>query len=223
MNKFAFAFLAPVMILASPASATITIAFQNAAVNGGAVTTVATDSGSGLASFTGAYGSFTTLVSAFGSPLLPQPILQTNGISVSSTIAGMLTVYVTQQNLTASTAGLTSSFTSNSFTGSAQSVVESTYYSASNELFGGTQLASALFTGIGTVVSTDALVGLSGPYSQTAKYVIAVGDGTASVNNTINLSAPAAVPEPATWAMMIVGFGAVGSTMRRRRTSVRFA
>jgi hypothetical protein len=26
------------------------------------------------------------------------------------------------------------------------------------------------------------------------------------------------VPEPATWAMMILGFGAVGSTIRRRRT-----
>lgn len=35
-----------------------------------------------------------------------------------------------------------------------------------------------------------------------------------------------AVPEPATWAMMIVGFGSVGGAMRRRssvKTSVRFA
>ena len=31
-----------------------------------------------------------------------------------------------------------------------------------------------------------------------------------------------AVPEPATWAMMIVGFGAVGASMRRRKTSVKF-
>ena len=30
-----------------------------------------------------------------------------------------------------------------------------------------------------------------------------------------------AVPEPATWAMMIVGFGAVGYSLRRRRTEMR--
>lgn len=34
---------------------------------------------------------------------------------------------------------------------------------------------------------------------------------------------PAAVPEPATWAMMIMGFGLVGGAMRRRTTRVRFA
>ena len=31
------------------------------------------------------------------------------------------------------------------------------------------------------------------------------------------------VPEPASWAMMLGGFGLVGSAMRRRRTSVSFA
>lgn len=34
----------------------------------------------------------------------------------------------------------------------------------------------------------------------------------------------AAVPEPATWAMLIVGFGLIGGVMRRgRQTNVRFA
>ncbi|WEK44155.1 MAG: PEPxxWA-CTERM sorting domain-containing protein [Candidatus Sphingomonas colombiensis] len=32
-----------------------------------------------------------------------------------------------------------------------------------------------------------------------------------------------AVPEPATWALMILGFGAIGGAMRRRRTSVAYA
>ena len=29
-----------------------------------------------------------------------------------------------------------------------------------------------------------------------------------------------AVPEPATWAMMLLGFGALGATLRRRRAAV---
>jgi hypothetical protein len=32
-----------------------------------------------------------------------------------------------------------------------------------------------------------------------------------------------AVPEPATWALLIAGFALVGVTMRRRRTTVSFA
>ncbi|MBJ6121825.1 PEPxxWA-CTERM sorting domain-containing protein [Sphingomonas sp. BT553] len=33
----------------------------------------------------------------------------------------------------------------------------------------------------------------------------------------------AAVPEPATWAMMLVGFAMVGGTVRYRRRGVRLA
>ena len=32
-----------------------------------------------------------------------------------------------------------------------------------------------------------------------------------------------AVPEPATWGMMILGFGLVGGSLRRRKTKVSFA
>ena len=31
------------------------------------------------------------------------------------------------------------------------------------------------------------------------------------------------VPEPASWAMMLAGFGAIGAAMRRRQVAVRFA
>ena len=34
---------------------------------------------------------------------------------------------------------------------------------------------------------------------------------------------PGGVPEPATWAMMIMGFGAIGASMRRRRQVARVA
>lgn len=223
MNKFSLVVALSGLALSAPLSATITVGFQQDGVNGGAITTVATDSGTGSLAYNGGYGSFFTAVSAFGAPMLPQPTLQTNGISVSSTNAGTLTIYVTQQDLTAASPYFTSSFTSNSFTGSAQSVGESTYISSANELFGGALLASASFNGIGTVVSTNTIGPLSGLFSETTRYVITVGDGSASVNNTINLTAAAPVPEPASWAMMICGFGAIGAVMRRRSTSVRFA
>jgi hypothetical protein len=44
---------------------------------------------------------------------------------------------------------------------------------------------------------------------------------TANTAFTLNTStAAAAVPEPATWAMMLVGFGAMGGALRRKRASV---
>jgi hypothetical protein len=50
-----------------------------------------------------------------------------------------------------------------------------------------------------------------------------------TIGNAINLhgghgdNSTGAVPEPASWAMMLTGFGLVGGTMRARRRSVRFA
>ena len=46
--------------------------------------------------------------------------------------------------------------------------------------------------------------------------------------STLRFTPSAAVPEPATWAMMLIGFGAAGYALRRRRivavsTAVRFA
>lgn len=48
--------------------------------------------------------------------------------------------------------------------------------------------------------------------------------GGASLTSTVNIGA--GVPEPATWAMMLLGFGAIGSALRRRSkvtTGVRYA
>jgi hypothetical protein len=48
--------------------------------------------------------------------------------------------------------------------------------------------------------------------------------GTAPVGTTwqgtVNFSAMNAVPEPATWGLMLLGFGLMGASMRRRRTRV---
>ena len=42
-------------------------------------------------------------------------------------------------------------------------------------------------------------------------------DSTGSLGGTVTINA---VPEPGTWAMMLLGFGAAGFAMRRRRTAL---
>jgi hypothetical protein len=51
-----------------------------------------------------------------------------------------------------------------------------------------------------------------------------VGAGTLVTDfSPDNAMLAAAVPEPASWAMMLIGMGAVGIRLRRRRTRVAFA
>ncbi len=62
-----------------------------------------------------------------------------------------------------------------------------------------------------------------------AFYSVNLATGAASFIDTIGsgpligITATGAVPEPATWGMMLVGFGIVGSSLRRRRSSLHFA
>lgn len=49
-----------------------------------------------------------------------------------------------------------------------------------------------------------------------------IGAGNRTLTGTV-LTAPAAVPEPSTWAMLFVGFGAIGGAARYRRRSVKFS
>jgi PEP-CTERM motif len=41
--------------------------------------------------------------------------------------------------------------------------------------------------------------------------------GNGSYAGTFSVATLAAIPEPASWAMMLIGFSAIGSTLRRRR------
>ena len=56
-------------------------------------------------------------------------------------------------------------------------------------------------------------------------YGAGVTNGTEVLDYVGDISVSAAVPEPATWAMMLVGFGLIGAAARyrRRRTAIAFA
>lgn len=61
-----------------------------------------------------------------------------------------------------------------------------------------------------------------------APSTILFGDGTGFANAAANIrsvvfTSPGGVPEPASWALMIAGFGLVGSAMRKRTTTIVYA
>jgi hypothetical protein len=59
----------------------------------------------------------------------------------------------------------------------------------------------------------------NGDFGGGAIYGAAVTDGETVLDYTENPVALAAVPEPATWALMLAGFGLVGAAMRRRHAA----
>lgn len=67
-----------------------------------------------------------------------------------------------------------------------------------------------------TTQSLSFTPGSTGTYN--LSFSAAGGDNVGPLLDNVTISA--AVPEPATWAMMILGFGAAGAVMRRRRTAL---
>lgn len=59
--------------------------------------------------------------------------------------------------------------------------------------------------------------------SDTAYQVVNTPWASQLASNAVGGALTAPVPEPATWAMMIAGFGLAGTALRRRRVSVSFA
>jgi hypothetical protein len=197
-------------------AATIAIGLQQAGVNGGAIT----NEGAGPVSTS--YGTFNlNLVSGATNPglVLPQ-ILNSAALDASATGTGSLNVFVTAQGLTAplGTIPFQSSFTVNTLT-AGWTVLEQTFISTSNALWVGSLLDATSFGAIGTNVLTALGTTGAGPYSITAEYTITAA-GAGSSNATINV---AAVPEPATWGMMLLGFAGLAFAFRQSRRKVSFA
>lgn len=213
------------LTLAATASAFAMAPAANAAifigisVNGGAISTVATDLGTGSANYNTTTGGYFYNVSATGFPLLVRPQLITQSVNIQSAGGSnaVIDVYITQTDLTTFTGGLLSTFTSNTISGLNAQLTS--LYSTSNAVFTGTQLQTAGFTNTGMFSAGNALGTVTGPWSETVRYTLNFTGGNGSnFNGTANLTA---VPEPATWAMLMLGFGALGGMLRTRRGAAR--
>ena len=69
-----------------------------------------------------------------------------------------------------------------------------------------------------TLNTADLAANTTYRFSFTSNYP--AGGGTTSGNLSFYAAATPPVPEPATWAMMILGFGGIGMVLRRRRRPV---
>lgn len=82
-------------------------------------------------------------------------------------------------------------------------------------------MTSAGYFGAGSYTPQNVRLNLS----QSLTYSVAGGQDVygSSRLGTFSIAAPAAVPETATWAMMLTGFGVLGAAMRRRKATAAFA
>ena len=223
ITRLAIAALAVAVCLAlmpSLASAdNIVISAQEAGVNGGLIIQVA--SGSGTATWTGNYGTFTiNQVQGMGSPYLAEPSLNTTSMNVSGSTGGVLNVFVTEQGLTAPATSLLSTFTSNMFQGSVSSVAVQTFVGDPGSVL--TPLGSYTFTPSGLTTSSSVnSVSLPSTYDETAEYTITT-TGSGSVNDSADIAAgPVSAPESSTLLLLGIGLGSLLLASRRRRVLVQ--
>ena len=187
----------------------------------GSITTVA--SGSGSASYTAGDMTFLAQASDFSFGADLGSTAQTVSVNVGPPAGpGTITIWVTETDISLGSAPqqlkFVSGFTQNLLP-SGSSVVETTYFDPSNTAFGtATQLATATFNSIDTNSpgATTLVDDFAAPWSISEEYVVTIGLGapptvlsTISLDTTVNGPIPI-LPEPSTWAMMLIGFVGLG-------------
>ncbi|WP_395623577.1 PEPxxWA-CTERM sorting domain-containing protein [Sphingomonas daechungensis] len=198
----AAATLAAVTLASTPAAASVTIEGDPAGttVNGYSGPNGLLVSGSGLS-----YGPFTlaNVGSTFTANVLTIGTPETAVNLFEDTTPRQVSVDFSFLNPADANGGLVTGSTTGFITG----------------LFGG----CGLFTGgCGTVDWSDTPTifsfGNGGSFSLLLSDATFATPGSANVRGTFTLISNS-VPEPATWAMMLMGFGAVGFAMRRKRST----
>jgi len=178
-------------------------------------------------------GGFATVVVSGDTGSLPT-LLHSQNVDATtpdhSTTGADLTVYVTHNDITAPDFNLfDSEFTSNNsfkFVGTAKStpftVTMSTFVDPNNGLFGGNLISTFTSSAGGQDGSSQLAGGTTGGgiFSVTEKYVIHATSWDTQISTSPSIIFNGVgVPEPATWTMMILGFGGIGAVVRNRRRS----
>jgi len=196
------------------ANATVYIGYS---VNSGAITDSGV-SGATSATFAAKLGSLFRVVNATGSTGT-FPALLDSAISLEK-IGGRgatLDLFVTATNFTTLSAIFKSTYSVLNLP-VGWTLTETTYYNLANGKFGGTPVTAAGFSSPWTTIASSAPLWLSGPFSITQQYHIVAPTSTGYAAATDSL---VAVPETATWALMLGGFGLAGLSLRGRSAKVR--
>jgi hypothetical protein len=211
ISKFAAASIAALSLaaMAAPANAAVYISFDG-------VTDAAVDLDDGVINYNfGALGGFANVLVQGNADDTGNGILHSTAVEVTAaSTAANLTVWVTRTGLTANLPSAFWSSTNNNLGAGLTSTIEQ-FYSSTNQKYVGTSLGTLTKVGLGGNYM-EGNTAIDGTYSWTQKYTITATSGTA--NRSASPTAIAtAVPEPGTWALMIMGFGGAGAMIRSRR------